>query len=105
RNPDPGRLLRGRNGLGELVLRSAAPVIPVGIHYPASDRLGRAPRLGRMTLHVGEPLPFHQEREAAAREERDRRLLVRRVVSRVMAALEELSGKAYEPHDLKRRAA
>lgn len=102
RNPDPGRLLRGRSGLGELVLRSAAPVIPVGIHYPAGERLGRAPRIGRMTLRVGEPLAFHEEREAA---EPDRRRRVRHIVSRVMAALEELSGKAYEPHDLKRRAA
>ncbi|HSG41357.1 MAG TPA: lysophospholipid acyltransferase family protein [Thermoanaerobaculia bacterium] len=105
RNPDPGKLLRGRNGLGELVLRSAAPVIPIGIHYPAGERLGRAPRLGRLILRIGEPLPFREEREAAACDDRDRRLLVRRVVSRVMAALEELSGKAHESHKLKRRAA
>lgn len=94
RNPDPERLLRGRSGVGELVLRSTAPVVPVGIHYPAWTRLGRAPRLGRLVLHVGEPLDFAGERaEASTLEGRSRREVARRVVSHVMASLEELSGK------------
>ncbi|HSF41122.1 MAG TPA: lysophospholipid acyltransferase family protein [Thermoanaerobaculia bacterium] len=95
RNADPERLLRGRSGVGELVLRSAAPVVPVGIHYPAWARLGRAPRLGRLVLRVGEPLDFVAEREEAlaAPAGRARREVARRAVSRVMASLEELSGK------------
>jgi 1-acyl-sn-glycerol-3-phosphate acyltransferase len=109
RNPDPERLLRGRTGLGEIVLRSAAPVVPVGIHYPAAARLGRVPRLGRMVLRIGEPLAFSRERAAAAgldaAETRARLSLAREVVSRVMAALEELSGKTYSTHDLERRVA
>ncbi|HEX2225391.1 MAG TPA: lysophospholipid acyltransferase family protein, partial [Thermoanaerobaculia bacterium] len=41
RNRDPRRLLRARAGLGELILRTDVPVVPVGIHYPAAERLGR----------------------------------------------------------------
>lgn len=109
RNPDPVRLRRGRNGIAEIVLRSNASVMPIGIHYPASERLGRAPRLGRMVLRVGEPLHFRAERQAvsslAPEDLRARMPLIRGVVGRVMAALEELSGKAYESQDLKRRLA
>lgn len=93
RNQDPGRLLRGRSGLGEIVLRSGVPVVPVGIHYPAAARLGRIPRLGRIVLRIGDPLDFPTEREQAAGDPRAWRDASRRVVARVMAALEELSGK------------
>lgn len=94
RNPAPERLLRGRSGVGELVLRSTAPVVPVGIHYPAGERLGRAPHLGRLVLRAGEPLDFAGEREEASSPGgRPRREVARRVVSRVMESLEELSGK------------
>jgi 1-acyl-sn-glycerol-3-phosphate acyltransferase len=105
RNPDPDRLLRGRHGLGEIVLRSAAPVVPVGLHYPAGRRLGRAPRLGRMVLRVGEPLAFCEERAAACDCARERRRLARRVVEHVMGELEGLAGKAVATRPVKRRAA
>ncbi|MES1245389.1 MAG: lysophospholipid acyltransferase family protein [Acidobacteriota bacterium] len=95
RNPDPDRLLRGRSGLGELALRSSAPVVPVGIRYPAADRLGRAPKIGRTVLVPGEPLRFESEREAGrGASPRDRRALSRRIVERVMSELAGLSGKA-----------
>jgi 1-acyl-sn-glycerol-3-phosphate acyltransferase len=106
RNPDPARLLRPRSGLGEIVLRSAAPVVPVGIHYPAAGRLGRAPRVGRLVLRPGEPLFFPEERRAAREAAGgERREAVRRVVSRVMAELQELSGKRYETTCSSRRRA
>jgi 1-acyl-sn-glycerol-3-phosphate acyltransferase len=102
RNPDPARLGRSRGGLGEIVLRSAAPVVPVGLYYPAAARLGRAPRIGRLVMRIGAPLSFEEERTAA---ERDRRESARQVVDRVMAALEDLSGKTFQPFPVKRRAA
>jgi 1-acyl-sn-glycerol-3-phosphate acyltransferase len=37
RNRDGSRLLRGRLGLGELALRTAVPVVPIAIKYPAPD--------------------------------------------------------------------
>jgi 1-acyl-sn-glycerol-3-phosphate acyltransferase len=94
RNRDPERLLRGRAGLGELVLRSSVPVVPVGIHYPAAARLGRPPRIGRTVLRPGQPLSFQEERAAAeGLVPRERLVLARRIVGRVMADLASLSGK------------
>lgn len=98
RNRDPRRLLRGRAGLGELVLRSTVPVVPVGLRYPAALRLGRVPRLGRVVLRVGEPLDFTAERSAAAAGGgAERRALGRGVVAAVMARLADLSGKQAPP--------
>ena len=75
-------------------LRSSAPVVPVGIHYPAAARLGRPPRLGRTVLRPGLPLAFEEERAAATGlVPRERLALARQVVGRVMAELAELSGK------------
>lgn len=62
RNRDPRRLLRARAGLGRLILGSQAPVVPIGIEYPARHRSGRVPRLGRMVVRVGEPLDFGPQR-------------------------------------------
>ncbi len=98
RGGDPRRLLAPRPGLGELALRSAAPVVPIGIRHPAAARLGRAPRLGRMVLAVGEPVDLAAERAlfaalagvGAARAAR--RELARLAAARVMAALAALAG-------------
>lgn len=79
RNSDPSRLGKGRAGLGEIVLRSGVPVVPVGLHYPAASRLGRAPRIGRLVLSIGEPMTFQADQDR------------REIVSRVMDALQELS--------------
>jgi 1-acyl-sn-glycerol-3-phosphate acyltransferase len=109
RNPDPGRLLRARSGLGEIVLQSTAPVVPVGLHYPAAARLGRVPGLGRLVLRAGEAMTFREERQAARRlapgVPRLRRALARSVVDQVMVSLETLSGKSYDPQTQKRRVA
>ncbi|HJX28572.1 MAG TPA: hypothetical protein VJ885_11705, partial [Thermoanaerobaculia bacterium] len=80
-------LLRGRPGLGEIVLRSTASVVPVGIRFPAAERLGRPPLVGRIVLVIGEPLAFQEEREERA--------LARVVVARVMSEISRLSGKAF----------
>jgi len=89
-----GQLLRGRPGLGELVLRSTAPVVPVGLRFPAAERLGRPPRLGRMVLAIGEPLSFQQERcRASDLSAGARRALARQVVHQVMSEIARLSQK------------
>lgn len=102
RNPHPRRLARGRSGLGHVALASTAPVVPVGIDYPAKERLGRAPRLGRTVVRVGEPLDLAAERQTVRRAADGesagaaRRLAVRAVVERVMRRLAALCGKSYE---------
>lgn len=103
RNRGAEQLLRGRPGLGQLILGSAAPVVPIGIDFPARDRLGRVPRAGRLRVRVGEPLSFEGERAEARRllggsrpplkpsaEVSD---LSRRTVDQVMTSLSALSGK------------
>ena len=100
RNQDPRRLLRARGGVGELVLRTSVPVVPIGIHYPAAERLGRPPRVGRMVVRIGAPVDLAAERAAATDTPtgRPRRELARQAAARVMAAIAELTGKTYQPH-------
>lgn len=66
RNADPWKLAPIRRGAAELALRSGAPLIPIGIRFPARERLGRLPRLGRMVLSVGDPLTTTELRRRAA---------------------------------------
>lgn len=66
RNDDPWRLGPLRRGAAVLAARSGAPLVPVGVDFPARDRLGRTPRLGRMVLRVGEPLPSPEEASGAS---------------------------------------
>lgn len=104
RNPSATTLLRGRQGLGLLVLLSDVPVVPVGIDFPARRRLRRVPRIGRLRLRIGEPLTFADERRAfrdclarpqdPGRLKRRSRQAAREVVDTVMERLAELSGKA-----------
>ncbi|HVR11055.1 MAG TPA: 1-acyl-sn-glycerol-3-phosphate acyltransferase [Thermoanaerobaculia bacterium] len=126
RNRDGGRLLRGRLGLGELALRAAVPVVPVAIKYPERDGRrapggalhwrppggtldwrapGGAPDRRaygwptRMVLAIGEPLDCAAERRQLSVEPKARRVLARRIVDRVMAALAAELGKDYAaPH-------
>jgi 1-acyl-sn-glycerol-3-phosphate acyltransferase len=92
RNRSGGQLLRGRPGLGEIVLRSTVPVVPVGLRFPAAERLGRPPRLGRMVLAIGEPLDFQEERRRApGLPAGARRALARQVVAEVMSEVTRLS--------------
>jgi 1-acyl-sn-glycerol-3-phosphate acyltransferase len=56
RNSDPWRLAPVRLGAAVLAVRSGAPLVPIGIEFPARERLGRLPLMGRMILRIGEPL-------------------------------------------------
>jgi 1-acyl-sn-glycerol-3-phosphate acyltransferase len=67
RNGRAESLLRSRRGLGPLILLSQAPVVPIGIEFPAGRRLGRMPRAGRIRVAVGEALDFRRERQAFGR--------------------------------------
>lgn len=99
RNRRADRLLRGRTGLGEIVLRSTVPVVPVGLRFPAAERLGRAPCLGRLVVVVGKPLDFREERARAAELSAGaRRALARQVVAVVMSEIARLSGKRAAGH-------
>jgi 1-acyl-sn-glycerol-3-phosphate acyltransferase len=103
RNADPEHLLRGRSGVGALALQSGAPVVPIGIRYPAAARLGRPPKLGRLvvcpgeTLHFSPPAPLAGPGGPAPAVSKLDRWPLRRATEKVMASLAQLSGKR-EPH-------
>ncbi len=103
RNGHPAKLRRGRRGVGHLVLRSSAPVQPIGIEFPARHRLGRMPKIGRMLVTVGPPLAFDAERQRYAElldadpgrsRRRERNDLAGAVVQRVMESLSPLCSKS-----------
>lgn len=101
RNRSADRLGAGRAGLGHLVLATGAPVVPVGIDFPARKRLGRVPRLGRLRVTVGEPLRFDDIRPSApgsairggAEPARTVQSMARTIVDAVLVRLGELCGK------------
>jgi len=85
-----GRLYRGRTGMAELVLRTGAPVVPVGLRgtqdlQPVGARL---PRLVRVEVSFGEPLRLAGE-YAGLPSGRARR----EITDRVMEQVARLSGQ------------
>jgi len=101
RNRDPWRLGDGRRGVACLALRSGVPVVPVGVDFPARDRILRTPRAGRFVLRVGEPLEFAAEhrRWLEAGDDAARRSVERgtagAILERVQRELASLSRKIF----------
>jgi 1-acyl-sn-glycerol-3-phosphate acyltransferase len=91
RSPD-GRLYKFRTGVARLAIRSAAPVVPVGlvgtrdVQPPGDKRWHRAP----VEVHFGTPLDF-SGREA---DERSARRL-RGIAEEIRKAIQALSGQEY----------
>lgn len=99
RNGSAKRLEAGRPGIGRLVLETGAIVVPIGLRFPAADRSGKVPLIGRLEVEVGEALRFDVERLSLVAESAgplssgQRRAFAALVVERVMAELSQLSGK------------
>jgi 1-acyl-sn-glycerol-3-phosphate acyltransferase len=88
-----GRLHRGHSGVGMIVLRTGAPVIPVGlIGTREAQPIGaRFPRpFHRITVRIGPPLDFSSYREGAGE-----RRAMRAITDTVMAEIQRLSGQEY----------
>lgn len=110
RNRHATKLRRGRLGIAELVLGAEAPVVPIGIEFPAGRRLGHIPSFGKIRLVIGEPLDFRAEREVSRLAEAGpetttpRRpsgasmALRKQIVHRIMEAISQVSSKAYPYH-------
>jgi len=97
-----GRLQPARAGLGLVVIKSTAPVVPVRI-WGSHETYGRGsllPRPGRITVKYGKPLVFSELREEAGRCSKPRwKEICREVADRVMAeiaVMEPVPDK--EPH-------
>lgn len=61
RNSSPVKMKKGKKGIGYLVLKSGAPVLPVGIRFRSTDRRSRIPSIGLIKLTIGEPVVFKHE--------------------------------------------
>jgi 1-acyl-sn-glycerol-3-phosphate acyltransferase len=87
-----GRLYRGRTGLGAVVLRSGAAVLPVGV--VGSDKMQPVGRswptpFARVVVRIGEPMEFGQyagDPPGRARRE---------ITDEVVQAIQKLSGQEY----------
>ncbi len=99
RNGNPFHLKRARSGIGRLALLSGVPVIPVGISFTASPRLGRAPLVGRMVVRFGEEILFddmatrYRSLVASGRQQAANRLAAH-ASAMVMGAIGRLCGKS-----------
>lgn len=92
RSPD-GRLYRGRTGVARLVLRSGAPVLPIGISGSRDimPKGARFPKLsGNVVLRFGKPLTFSSLQGA---EENESNLRI--ITDEVMFQIMNLSGQTY----------
>lgn len=85
-----GRLQRGRAGLGLIVIKSAAAVVPVRIWgaHKAYGRRALIPRPNRVIMKYGRPMLFRELREEAACSSRPRvKEICQEVVDQVMAEI------------------
>jgi 1-acyl-sn-glycerol-3-phosphate acyltransferase len=91
RSPD-GRMYRGKTGVARLVLRSGAPVIPVGmVNLDEVQPPGRRiPRVMPVRIRLGAPLRF--DRYAGRLGDR---LVERTITDEIMYEIRELTGREY----------
>jgi 1-acyl-sn-glycerol-3-phosphate acyltransferase len=105
RNKNPRQLKRGRKGVGEIALRSGAPVLPMGVAFSRRTN-GHIPLFNPLILKFGEPLTFPEEGAAYRRVTQEAPLsplerkklqmfLSARVTHTIMVELARLSGKVY----------
>jgi 1-acyl-sn-glycerol-3-phosphate acyltransferase len=92
RSPD-GQLQKPRSGVGLIVLKSGAPVVPVRIRgsFEAWGRHRRFPRPVRITVSFGSPIRFEKQLAESAACDKDRlKGLYREVTDEIMAAIAAL---------------
>jgi 1-acyl-sn-glycerol-3-phosphate acyltransferase len=70
RSPD-GRLQTPHNGAAFLAVKSGAPVVPMAIigSYECWPRQRRVPRVGRITVRIGQPITYHLPPEHESRKD------------------------------------
>ena len=88
-----GRLQAARSGIGLVVMKSGAPVVPVRVlgSFEAFGRHRRFPHPHRVTVKFGEPLRFENFRAEAKSCSRDRmKQIYQEVADQIMAAIAAL---------------
>jgi len=95
RTPD-GRLQTARAGLGLVVIKSSAPVVPVRVFgtFEAYGRQARLPRPRRVRVKFGTPLDFEKLRTEAKTAPKQRlRDIYQQVADEIMAAIAGLEAR------------
>ncbi len=106
RNDCPEHLQRGRKGIGYIVLKTHARVVPVGIDFPARIHEKKIPAFGKTILRIGQEMSFAHEKSEFLRlnndtgiDEPERRTqtnyLVLSVTDSIMREIARFSGKQY----------
>jgi len=91
-----GQLQRARSGVGLLVVKSGAPVVPVRVwgSYEAWGRHVKWPKPKRLTLKYGEPLDFTALRDEAKSCSKERlKEIYQQISNEIMAAIGRLEPK------------
>ncbi len=86
-NPKP-RLLKGKSGIAELVLREEIPVLPIGLQIKKDGRV----------IKIGKLMNFSKEVKKSKKlknKEEKYYLLLRRITDRIMRKISKLSQKPY----------
>lgn len=92
-----GRLQSPRSGIGLVVMKTAAPVVPVRIFnsHRALSREKRLPRPVQLQVKFGHPMHFHASRKEVQQCTKARlKQIYQEVADQIMEAIEEL-----EPHE------
>jgi 1-acyl-sn-glycerol-3-phosphate acyltransferase len=87
-----GRLHKGHTGVARMAYLTGSPVVPVAMHgtHRALPKGKTWPKLVKLGVTVGEPIPFPKSPESAS----DRALL-RKKTDEIMRAIAALSGQEY----------
>jgi 1-acyl-sn-glycerol-3-phosphate acyltransferase len=91
-----GNLQRVRSGVGLLVVKSGAPVVPVRVwgSFEAWGRHVKIPRPKQLTVKYGPPLDFSALREEAAHCSKERlKAIYEEIATEIMAAIGRLEPK------------
>lgn len=95
-----GQLQHARSGIGMLVLKSQAPVVPVRVWgtFEAYGRQVKFPKPKRVTVKYGRPLLFQELRAEAKECSKDRlKQIYQQIADEIMAAIAALEPKLDEP--------
>jgi 1-acyl-sn-glycerol-3-phosphate acyltransferase len=90
-NRNPRRLLVGRVGMSRLSLETGAPIIPIGIRFPAADPDRPLPEDAVMEIHIGP----HLSPPSIASDRPPPIGVARRWHAAVMTEIARLSGKSW----------
>ena len=91
-----GQLQSVRHGVGLIVVKSSAPVVPVRVWgtFEAYGRNVKVPKPKRVTVKYGQPMSFHELREEAKSCSKDRlKEIYQEIANQIMAAIGQLEPK------------